>query len=261
MQLSIGAWVTSTLLLALSCEGFVVNHQQCSGGVSSSTTPSHLSAFGLSGPLRHSNRSGRNGLYLASSSDDAAEVVEEAPKKKKKKKTPPPVEPVVVDVSKLDIRVGVITKCWEHEEADKLFCEEIDIGEDEPRTIASGLKAHYKAEDLEGQRVLVLANLKTRKMVGFPSHGMVLCAVNEDASTVEFVEPPTDAQIGERVMVEGFDGEPASENQIIKKKMLDKIFPDLKTNSDGVATYKDLPLSTEAGPCISQTKLANAEIS
>ena len=56
----------------------------------------------------------------------------------------------------MDIHVGVITKAWEHEEADKLFCEEIDIGEESgPRQIASGLRDHYKLEDLEGQRVLV----------------------------------------------------------------------------------------------------------
>ena len=41
----------------------------------------------------------------------------------------------------LDIRVGTVTKCWEHPEAEKLYCEEIDIGEKEgPRTIASGLR-------------------------------------------------------------------------------------------------------------------------
>ena len=126
----------------------------------------------------------------------------------KKKKTPPPPTGDI-DVSKLDIRVGVITKAWEHEDADKLFCEEIDIGEESgPRQIASGLRAHYNLEDLEGQRVLVLANLKSRKLVGFPSHGMVMCAANADGSKVEFIVPPENAKVGERVMVEGFDGEP-----------------------------------------------------
>ena len=129
----------------------------------------------------------------------------------KKKKQQPAAPSGDIDVSKLDIRVGVITKAWMHEEADKLFCEEIDIGEEEgPRKIASGLRANYNVEDLEGQRVLVLANLKTRKLVGFPSHGMVLCAASEDGSKVEFIEPPADAKIGERVMVDGFDGEPVS---------------------------------------------------
>jgi phenylalanyl-tRNA synthetase alpha chain len=119
-----------------------------------------------------------------------------------------------IDVSKLDIRVGVIKKAWLHEEADKLFCEEIDIGEESgPRKIASGLRAHYALDDLEGQRVLVLSNLKERKLVGFPSHGMVLCASSADGSKVEFIEPPADAKIGERVMVDGFVGEPVSEGK------------------------------------------------
>lgn len=166
--------------------------------------------------------------------------------------------PPSIDISKLDIRVGVINKAWLHEEADKLFCEEIDIGEESgPRQIASGLRAYYELEELEGQRVLVLANLKTRKLVGFPSHGMVLCASNEDE--VKFVEPPADAVIGERVMVDGYDGEPATENQVIKKKMLNAVFPDLKTDNDGLATYKGVPFTTSAGAC--KASLTNAEIS
>ena len=186
-----------------------------------------------------------------------ADEVNGKPKQEKKKKKSPPAEAAPIDVSKLDIRVGVITKAWLHEEADKLFCEEIDIGEESPRQIASGLRAHYNLEDLEGQRVLVLANLKARKLMGFPSHGMVMCASGSDG-TVKFVEPPADAAIGERVMVDGFDGEPATENQVIKKKMLDAIFPDLKTNAGGIACYKGVPLSTSAGPC--QPTLPNADV-
>lgn len=171
-----------------------------------------------------------------------------------KKATTPSAE---IDVSKLDIRVGVIQKAWVHPEADKLFCEEIDIGEDEPRQIASGLRAHYNLEDLEGQRVLVLSNLKSRKLVNFPSHGMVMCASNDEGK-VMFVEPPADAKIGERIVVDGFDGEPATENQVIKRKMLDAIFPDLKTNAAGIACYKGVPWSTSAGPVL--PSLANADV-
>lgn len=150
--------------------------------------------------------------------DLAAGIVNDTkPEKKQKKIKKAPAAPSgEVDISKLDIRVGVITKAWEHEDADKLFCEEIDIGEETgPRQIASGLRAHYNVDDLEGQRVLVLANLKSRKLVGFPSYGMVMCAANEDGSKVEFVEPPADAAIGERVMVEGYDGEPVSSSQTL----------------------------------------------
>jgi methionyl-tRNA synthetase len=167
--------------------------------------------------------------------------------------------PTDINISCLDIRVGVITKAWEHPEADKLFCEEIDVGEESgPRQIASGLRDHYKVENLEGQRVLVLCNLKSRKLVGFPSHGMVLCASANDKT--EFVVPPSDAKIGERIIVEAFPGEPATENQVGKKKMLEAILPDLKTNHDGVACYKGIPLMTTAGKCVAQNNTPDAEI-
>jgi aminoacyl tRNA synthase complex-interacting multifunctional protein 1 len=172
-----------------------------------------------------------------------------------------------LDVSKLDIRVGVIEKCWEHEDADKLFCEEISVGEEEPRQIASGLKAYYTAEEMTSRKVLVLANLKTRKMVGFPSHGMVLCAVKEGAAddgsedVVELLSPPPGSNPGDRIVCEGFDGEPATENQVIKKKMLNAIFPDLKVNSEGVAVYKEIPLTTPDGETVTSATLKDAFIS
>ena len=60
---------------------------------------------------------------------------------------------------------------------DKLWCEEIDCGEAGIRTICSGLRAFYAtAEELAGRTVLVVANLKARKMAGVDSNGMVLCA-------------------------------------------------------------------------------------
>ncbi|GFH45848.1 hypothetical protein CTEN210_02322 [Chaetoceros tenuissimus] len=189
-----------------------------------------------------------------------AENKQKKKSKKKKAKSTKQAAPIKSDVSSLDIRVGIIVKAWEHEEADKLFCEEIDIGEETgPRQIVSGLRSYYDLKDLVGQRVLVLANLKARKLMGFPSHGMVLCASNGEKT--EFVEPPKDAAIGERVFVEGFDGEPATENQLARKKLLDIVFPELKTNVDGIATYKGSPLFTSAGSCRAQRGLANADVS
>jgi len=52
----------------------------------------------------------------------------------------------------------------------------------------------------------------------------------------------------------------ATENQIVKKKILNAIFPDLTTDGNGVATYKGVALSTSAGPCVAQNKLANAPV-
>ena len=38
----------------------------------------------------------------------------------------------------VDVRVGKVLKCYKHEEADKLYVEEVDVGEEEPRQICSG---------------------------------------------------------------------------------------------------------------------------
>lgn len=159
-------------------------------------------------------------------------------------------------VTALDIRVGRITKVWEHEEADKLYCEEIDVGEDEPRLVASGLRPFMSAEDMEGRLVLVLCNLKARKLVGFPSHGMVLCASNADHTDVKLVSPPVEAKVGERVTVpdvdfEGEEGAPYAENKIGKKKIFEKLAPFLVTSKYGVPEFLGRPLMTTAGVCTS----------
>ena len=159
-------------------------------------------------------------------------------------------------ISALDIRVGMVTKVWEHEEADKLFCEEIDVGEEEPRRIASGLRPYMKADDLQGKKVLVLCNLKERKLVGFPSHGMVLCASNADHTEVKLVNPPIDAKVGERVTIpdfsfEGEEGLPFAENSLGKKKIFEKLAPYLVTSKYGVPEFLGRPFMTSAGVCTS----------
>jgi methionine--tRNA ligase beta chain len=159
-------------------------------------------------------------------------------------------------ITALDIRVGRITKVWTHEEADKLYCEEIDVGEAEPRKIASGLRPYMSAEDMDGRLVLVLCNLKERKLAGFPSHGMVLCASNQDHTEVKLVSVPVEAKVGERVTVPGFDfageeGQPYPENKIGKKKVFEQIAPFLSTSEYGVPEFCGRPLLTSAGVCTS----------
>ena len=165
------------------------------------------------------------------------------------------------DFTKVEIRVGKITKVWHHPEADKLFCEEIDIGEESgPRQIASGLRANYELSDMQDKRVLVVCNLKASKMVGFESQGMVLAAKSEDGAKVELVTPPEDAAIGERVFIEGLSGDPFSSTQMKKKKVWDKVAKNLKTGEGGVATWDGKEIKTSAGVCAAAT-LVGAPIS
>ncbi|KAL7549565.1 hypothetical protein ACHAWF_012831, partial [Thalassiosira exigua] len=55
--------------------------------------------------------------------------------------------------------------------------------------------------------VLVLCNLKARKLAGFPSNGMVMCASNEEHTEVKLVSIPVDAKVRERITVPRFDFE------------------------------------------------------
>ena len=160
-----------------------------------------------------------------------------------------------LNLNSLDLRVGQIVSVKKHETADKLYCEEIDIGEDEPRQIASGLVPHYTLEEMQGHRLIVVANLKPRSLVGFKSCGMVLCAAKGMGhdETVEFLEPPADAPLGARVTAEGLTNEPLSQKQCDKQKAFATIAEDLSTNEEGVGMWKGLRLMCEGEPCVAPT--------
>lgn len=84
-------------------------------------------------------------------------------------------------------------KVWNHESSDKLYCEQIDIGNGEIRNIGSGLRQFVPIEKMQDALVVVICNLKERKLGGFPSHGMVLCAKTPDMSLVELLQVPEGA--------------------------------------------------------------------
>jgi methionine--tRNA ligase beta chain len=196
------------------------------------------------------------------------ESYEEAQRRKKEKKAAEIAraqkgqasgDPNQPEFTKIDIRVGKITKVWNHESADKLFCEEIDVGEEcGPRQIASGLRGHYTLEEIQDRLVLVVCNLKAAKIVGFVSNGMVLAAKGDDK--VELITPPEGSKIGERVFIEGLTGEPQSSAQVKKRKTWDKMSKGLKTVEGGVATWEGKTIQTSAGLC-SSASLIGAPIS
>eukprot|EP00558_Chaetoceros_sp_UNC1202_P009993 CAMPEP_0197237286 /NCGR_PEP_ID=MMETSP1429-20130617/4159_1 /TAXON_ID=49237 /ORGANISM="Chaetoceros sp., Strain UNC1202" /LENGTH=246 /DNA_ID=CAMNT_0042696255 /DNA_START=47 /DNA_END=790 /DNA_ORIENTATION=+ len=161
------------------------------------------------------------------------------------------------DICKLEFKVGQITKVWVHPDADKLYCEEIECGEEKPRQIASGLRPHYSLQEMEGRRLLVVSNLKTKKLAGFPSAGMVLCAAEtkEDGTEkVEFVEPPEGAKLGEIITFEGLPPpEPFSGAQVEKKKVFQACVEGMKTTDDSCAAWNGHTFMTTAGPCKSST--------
>ena len=81
------------------------------------------------------------------------------------------------DFDKLDLRVGTILSCEKHPKADKLLVFQVKMGT-EKRQIISGVAQDFKPEECVGRKVVVVANLKPRKLRGLESKGMLLFADN-----------------------------------------------------------------------------------
>ncbi|WP_338547038.1 methionine--tRNA ligase [Emergencia sp. JLR.KK010] len=81
------------------------------------------------------------------------------------------------DFDKIDFRVGLIEKAEKHPKADKLLVFQIKMGT-ERRQIISGVAEDFKPEDMVGKKVIIVANLKPRKLRGLESKGMIMFAEN-----------------------------------------------------------------------------------
>ncbi len=93
------------------------------------------------------------------------------------------------DFIKMQLLVGTIRACEKVAGADKLLVSQIDIGT-EVRTVVSGIAKSYQPEQLVGKQVVLVANLKPRKIRGIVSHGMVLCATTPEGYRVITVDSP-----------------------------------------------------------------------
>ena len=86
------------------------------------------------------------------------------------------------DFDKLDLRVAKVISCEEVKKSEKLLKFELDLGF-EKRTILSGIKKWYTPEEMVGKNLIIIANLKPRKMMGIESKGMILSAFTDDELT------------------------------------------------------------------------------
>lgn len=99
--------------------------------------------------------------------------------------------------NKVDLRIGKIIEAEHVDGADKLVRLKIDLGS-EQRQIFAGIKSAYNPEDLKGKLVVVVANLKARKMRFGESQGMVLAASGEE-SGIFLISPESGATPGMQV--------------------------------------------------------------
>ena len=98
------------------------------------------------------------------------------------------------EFSKIDLRLATIIEAENVPKSEKLIKLLVDTGIDK-RVILSGISKYYKPEDLLNKQVMILVNLKPRKMMGIESQGMLLLAENPDGS-LRLMLPDSEATNG-----------------------------------------------------------------
>lgn len=162
----------------------------------------------------------------------------------------------------IDFKVGFIQKAIKHPNADSLYVSTIDCGEEEPRTICSGLVNYIPLQDMQERYVVIVANLKPVAMRGIKSNGMVLCASAD--SIVEFVNPPPNSKPGDKLFFQDFNGTP--EKQLNpKKKIFETVQPLFSTDALLRVSYTEEGaeakfLVNEAGELCKVSTLVKADV-
>lgn len=127
--------------------------------------------------------------------------------------TPPPSPAVAAQESeqeieigsfaKVNLRVATIEAVEAIPKSKKLYRLQIDLGPLGKRQIVSGIAQHYTPEQLIGQNIVVIANLKPTTLMGIESHGMLLAASCDDTSngdnTISLLTPLRPIPAGARV--------------------------------------------------------------
>jgi methionyl-tRNA synthetase len=96
--------------------------------------------------------------------------------------TAPPAPISIDDFGKVDLRIARVLDARAVEGSTKLVKLSLDVGDGQPRTVFSGIRAAYAPEALVGRLTVLVANLAPRKMKFGVSEGMILSASAEDAS-------------------------------------------------------------------------------
>ena len=100
---------------------------------------------------------------------------------------PAPVYASIDDFQKIEIKVGTVLSVSMVEGADKLYILSVDVGEEKPRQILSGIREYVTAEDLLGKQFPFVTNLAPRMLRGHESQGMILAG--SDANGLALLNP------------------------------------------------------------------------
>ena len=101
----------------------------------------------------------------------------------------------IEDFLKLDLRLAKVLDAERVEGSEKLIKLRLSLG-DEERTVVAGIAKFYSPEELVGKKILIVANLKPRKIFGIESQGMILAL--SDGESMSLLVPDRDVKEGIR---------------------------------------------------------------
>jgi len=102
------------------------------------------------------------------------------------------------DFKKVDIVVGKILSAEKVPDTDKLLKLEVDLAEEKPRQIISGISLFFPdCSLLVGKKCMFVANLEPRMIKGLESQGMILAVSTEDGK-FSLLEPVDEIPVGTR---------------------------------------------------------------
>eukprot|EP00927_Polykrikos_kofoidii_P042592 TRINITY_DN3660_c0_g2_i1.p1 TRINITY_DN3660_c0_g2~~TRINITY_DN3660_c0_g2_i1.p1 ORF type:complete len:658 (+),score=136.18 TRINITY_DN3660_c0_g2_i1:75-2048(+) len=153
-------------------------------------------------------------------------------------------------LTKVDIRCGLIMKCEKVPGSEKLFLLDVNIGDEKPRQVITGLQKHYAVEELKDRKVVVYCNIKPGKLAGYESQAMVLAATKDKGSESEvckLLDPPAGSSEGARIMCGGFEVGCNSATQSVKhiSKFWNQVTPVFLANDRGEAAFNGVPLTMD----------------
>ncbi len=101
----------------------------------------------------------------------------------------------IEDFLKLDLRLAKVLNAERVEGSEKLLKLTLSLG-DEERTVVAGIAKFYSLEELVGKKILIVANLKPRKIFGIESQGMILAL--SDGEKMSLLIPDRDIEEGSK---------------------------------------------------------------
>ncbi len=107
-----------------------------------------------------------------------------------------PIKPEITydEFEKLDLRTAKVLAAEEVKKSDKLLKLTIQVG-DNQRTIVSGIRPKYTAEQMVGKTIVIVANLKPAKIRGILSEGMILAVGDEGVDALLATDAPVESGI------------------------------------------------------------------